>query len=409
MFVQGPYLVRAAEITGDVLSLQGDSDTDTQIDIFTNNKVSSVTWNGKNIEVKKTREGSLRGMIDGPGEFKAPQFGTWKIHDGLPERLTSYSDSSIAWANADHMETPNPNKNATKPYLYGDEYGFHHGIKLWRGRFHGSASGIFITSQGGYSHGWSAFLNGHFVGSFMGSLEENSSSREIEFPLDTVFADGENILLIVQDNAGHDQLRASINPRGILNATLYDNEDGFGSWKVAGTAGGAVGIEIDPVRTGYSQGGLAAERLGWHLPGFDDSSWTEGSPSDGSSDAGVRYYRTVLPLNVPDGHDVALSVRLSPHEDAHDHFRAYVFVNGYQYGKYFPYFAKERSTFPVPPGIWDYNGDNVVGIAVWNQQNDIVKLDASVDVDYVLASSLDVKFDGTYLRPSWDTERSEYV
>lgn len=68
--------------------------------------------------------------------------------------------------------------------------------------------------------------------------------------------DSENIILIVQDNAGNDQGSSDINPRGILNATLYDNANGFTSWKVVETAGGAIGVDIDLVWTAYSQGGL---------------------------------------------------------------------------------------------------------------------------------------------------------
>lgn len=31
--------------------------------------------------------------------------------------------------------------------------------------------------------------------------------------------------------------------------------------------------------------------LGWHLPGFDDSKWARGKPTEGISDAGVAFYR----------------------------------------------------------------------------------------------------------------------
>ncbi|KAF5023101.1 hypothetical protein F66182_4858 [Fusarium sp. NRRL 66182] len=413
VFVRGPHLVRGASLEGTTLALQGDSDKPTDMEVYTSNKVRRVTWNGKNIKVERTNQGSLKARIDGPVKFSPPALKGWKVQDTLPERFNNYSDAGIAWADADHMETPNPRIDsslATRPYLLGDEYGFHHGVKLWRGRFNGSASGMFIRSQGGFTHGWTAYLNGVFVGSFKGNLTENASNRELRFPQNATVSTGENILLIVQDNAGHDQLRNSLNPRGILNATLYENDGGFTSWKVAGNAGGAAGIEVDPVRTGYSQGGLTAERLGWHLPGYDDSDWPLGSPSEGFSGAGIKFYRTILPLDVPEGHDVSLSARFTPGDaQTAGNFRAYVYVNGYQYGKYFPNFAKERNTFPVPPGIWNYDGDNVVGVALWNQEEGEVKVDVSLDVDYVLRSSLDVRFDASYLQPPWSEERAEYV
>lgn len=409
VFVQGPYLVRGAQLDGSVLSLQGDSDQDTSMEVFTYKKVSTIKWNGKALHIEKTRAGSLSCEIDGPVEFSVPELGPWKVRDSLPERWTNYSDSSSAWARADHMETSNPYDDATKPYLYSDDYGFHNGIHLWRGRFSGSATGMYLNTQGGLTHGWSAYLNSRFVGSFEGSLDENNGEKEIEFPEDVIEHDDENIVLVVQDNAGHDQGSSSLKPRGILNATLYDNDEGFTSWKVAGTAGRAIGVDIDPVRTHYSEGGLAAERLGWHLPGYDDSDWPEGSPSDGYSEAGIRFYRTVLLLETPPGHDISLSVSLGFDEkQTSDNFRAYVEVNGYQFGRYFPQFAADRGIFPVPPGIWNYNGDNVVGLVLWNQGGEEVKVDVNIDVNYVLASSLDVKFDSDYLRPRWDEKRSKY-
>ena len=68
-------------------------------------------------------------------------------------------------------------------------------------------------------------------------------------------------------------------------ALLGGNGDAvFTSWKVAGKAGGQE--NIDPVRGAYNEGGLTAERLGWHLPGFDDSEWAAGSPGEGFAEAG---------------------------------------------------------------------------------------------------------------------------
>ncbi|KAL4864778.1 galactose-binding domain-like protein [Aspergillus spectabilis] len=186
-------------------------------------------------------------------------------------------------------------------------------------------------------------------------------------------------------------------------------DSAFTAWKVAGTAGGSSGATLDPVRTHYNEGGLRAERLGWHLPGFDDSDWPRGAPSDGFEGAGVKFYRTILPLNTPRGHDVALSVRLNfDTAQTSKEFRAYVYINGYQYGRYYPYVNEVINSFPAPSGIWNYDGDNVIGLAIWNQGEAEVKLDVEVNVDYVLESSLDVKFDGTYLRPGWDERRALY-
>jgi beta-galactosidase len=50
---------------------------------------------------------------------------------------------------ADHMTTLNPRTPTSLPVLYADEYGFHNGVRLWRGYFNGTATGAFINVQGG--------------------------------------------------------------------------------------------------------------------------------------------------------------------------------------------------------------------------------------------------------------------
>ncbi|KAL2847768.1 glycoside hydrolase superfamily [Aspergillus pseudoustus] len=411
-FVQGPHLVRSANVDHRTISLRGDSDKATDIEVFTESRIHTIRWNGKTLKTKTTKYNTLKARIDGPGDFATPRVQGWKVQDSLPERIGNYSDSGPAWANADHMTTVSRSKDATKPYLYVDEYGFHTGVHLWRGYFNGSAGGVYLKVQGGIAHGWSAWINGEFIGSFLGDLASSAGSKELEFPPESLNSEGQNVLLVMQDNSGHDQGSASLNVRGILNATLIDSASGgFSSWKVAGTAGGSSDTTLDPVRTYYNEGGLAAERLGWHLPGFDDSAWPTSSPSDGFTGAGAKFYRGILPLDTPEDHDVALSVKISFEDEGSEssNFRAYLYVNGYQYGRYYPYINSAVNTFPVPPGIWNYSGNNVVGLAVWNQADGEVKVDVEIQVDYVLASALDVKFNGEYLRPGWDERRLEYA
>ncbi|KAL4733988.1 glycoside hydrolase superfamily [Aspergillus similis] len=408
-FVQGPHLVRAAQLEGRVISLRGDSNETAEIEVFTAKKVQTIEWNGKRLRTERSSWGSLTAQIDGPEKFEIPSLGAWRVQDSLPERLANYSDSGPAWVDANHMETPSKYDDATKPYLYSNEYGFHNGVHLWRGHFNGTADGVYLEVQGGIAHGWTAWLNGKFVGSFKGILNSSVGTKEITFPNGTV-SNRENVLLVMQDITGHDQGSGSLNIRGIVNATLLNSQSGFSSWKVAGTAGGAGGATLDPVRTHYNEGGLTAERLGWHLPGFDDSKWPRASPSDGFTGAGVRFYPTHLPLNTPAGHDVALSVKLNfDSVETSNGFRAYLYINGYQYGRYYPYINEAMNTFPVSPGVWNYDGDNVIGLAIWNQEEKKVKCDLQAKVEYVLASSLDVKFDGIYLRPGWDEKRLLYA
>ena len=139
---------------------------------------------------------------------------------------------------------------------------------------------------------------------------------------------------------GKDETSAALNPRGIVNATLIGGGN-FTSWKVAGNAGGEN--NIDPVRGPYNEGGLHGERLGWHLPGFDDRKWASGNPETGLSDAGANWYRTVVPLDIPSGIDVSLAFVLG--SPAGSKLRAQLYVNGYMFGKYIPYIGNQI-TFP---------------------------------------------------------------
>jgi hypothetical protein len=214
---------------------------------------------------------------------------------------------------------------------------------------------------------------------------------------------GTNVLLIAQDNTGHDLRADAVKPRGILGATLDGNT--FTQWKIAGEAGGED-IQLDPIRGPLAEGGLTAERLGWHLPGFDDSAWNSSSPSTGFDEAGIYFYRTVVPLDVPAELDAAFAFVLNA--PASQHIRVQLFVNGYQYARFNPYVGNEKK-FPVPPGILNYAGDNVIGLSVWAQSEEGAKVDVKLVQEYAVESSWSSRFDSEYLRPGWTEERLAYA
>jgi hypothetical protein len=211
------------------------------------------------------------------------------------------------------------------------------------------------------------------------------------------------VLLIAQDNTGHDLRADAVKPRGILGATL--NGANFTKWKIAGEAGGE-NVQLDPVRGPLSEGGLTAERLGWHLPGFDDSAWNSSSPSAGFEDAGIYFYRTSFTLNVPTGVDASFAFLLNA--SGSQHVRVQLFVNGYQYARFNPYVGNEKK-FPVPPGILNYAGENVIGLSVWAQSKEGAKVDVEFVQEYAIESSWNSRFDSEYLRPGWSSERLAYV
>ncbi len=260
----------------------------------------------------------------------------------------------------------------------------------------------------------------------MGSASIDQANDTLTFPSKALNNDGSpNVLLVVHDDTGHDQTTGVLNPRGILEArllstSLSSNETSapeFTHWRVAGTAGGES--DLDPVRGVYNEDGLYAERVGWHLPGFDDDDWELVKSGENSSlfftGATVKFFRTVIPpLSIPEGVDVSISFVFSAASNNNSNsdttaFRAQLFVNGYQYGRYNPYVGNQV-VYPVPPGVLDYNEENTIGVAVWAQTEAGARLSLDWKVNYVLDSSLDARgLDVGGLRPGWSKEREKFA
>ena len=405
VLVSGPYLVRGATLVNTTLAITGDITNTTVVEIFASKNINRLTWNGKHFPISWTEYGSLTAQIPGlNATVKLPTLTLWKAQDTLPERMSSYDDSGPAWVLGNHTTTPNPTKPDTLPILYVDDYGFHNSFHLFRGYFNGSATGIHLSVQGGLAFGWSAWLNGKFLGSYLGNTTASTGNLTLPFTNVTVHNNGPNVLLVAQDNTGHDLRAGAVNPRGILAANLEGGAS-FYQWKIAGTAGGDS-IQLDPIRGPLNEGGLTAERLGWHLPGFDDSAWGTGSPSVGFQGAGIQFYRQVFPLDVPEGLDVSLAFVLGA--TGSKKIRVQLFVNGYQYGRFNPTVGNEIR-FPVPPGVLNYAGNNTIGLSVWAQSEEGAAVTVQLEEQYVVASSWNSRFDSEYLRPGWTEERLAYA
>ncbi|KAK0354835.1 hypothetical protein LTR59_008989 [Friedmanniomyces endolithicus] len=454
ILVKGPYLTRTATADNGTITLTGDYNGTTELEVFAPLGTETAGWsgggyshhswgsqdspkvmfNGQAVAVRSTRYGSLVGSLSAPNatiatiQASIPALTDWKVADGLPERMASYNDSGPGWKPANKTSTLNPWQPETYPVLYADEYGFHTQTILWRARFTGPATGVYLNVIGGVASGWSAWLNGVFLGSTLGNVSLSETNATLSFGNATTTA-GENVLFIIQDHMGHDETSGVLNPRGILNATLLSSPSNsenctFTSWHVAGQAGGES--NIDPIRGPLNEGGLHAERLGWHLPGFDDSAWESGSPQQGLSAPGAKFYRTNLPLDLPGDVDASLAFELQAPAGAE--LRAQVYVNGYMFGmnstpsrtplgtaeltaciagKFIPYVGHQVE-FPVFPGILDYQGNNTIGLSVWAQSAGGGSVSVSVKVLGVYQSSLHPGEGTEYLRPGWSSERLLY-
>lgn len=124
-------------------------------------------------------------------------------------------------------------------------------------------------------------------------------------------------------------------PRGILNYHFSRSNGTSVNWKVTGNLGGEhVSYSskrisllrniplmldfqyIDRIRGPLNEGGLYPERQGFHQPGVDTRSWKSGSPLEGLSEAGIRFYRyhapSLCPPSSKSGTDTSIKNNLQP-------------------------------------------------------------------------------------------------
>jgi hypothetical protein len=153
---------------------------------------------------------------------------------------------------------------------------------------------------------------------------------------------------------------------------------------------------------------LHGERVGWHLPGFDTSSWSSASPvTSGVNGTGIQWFTTTFSLDFDSDLDVPIGVELGAPTGTVA--RVLLFVNGYQYGKYVPHIGPQ-TRFPIPPGIINMQGDNTLSLAVWAQTNAGAKLKTLKLIEYARYESGfgfgDI--DGKALQPKWE-DRSQYA
>ncbi|KAL1638462.1 hypothetical protein SLS56_000271 [Neofusicoccum ribis] len=414
VFVLGPYLVRGASVSGSTVSISGDHTNDTTIDVYVGDpSVQTISWNGAELETTRSAYGSLQAALPGivDREVSLPALSGWKVADALPEANRTYDDSR--WTVANKTTTLSPLKPATLPVLYGSDYGFYTGIFVYRGYFDGrTATAANISVQGGAAAGWSAWLNGALVGGHPGNASLISTTALLDFS-GAELADRGNVLTVVTDYHGHDQDSQGpygpLNPRGIVAAALVGAANAtatFSQWRIQGNAGGGAGY-VDPVRGPMNEGGLHGERLGWHLPGFDDSAWEDGSPTDGFAGAGIRWYRTEFALDVDEDLDAPIGLEVSIPDGTVA--RVQIFVNGYQYGKYLPHIGPQ-TRFPFPPGVLNNRGSNSLSLSVWAQEEGGVAFDKLELVLYgKYQSGFGFSKDWSALQPGWSEDRLQYV
>jgi hypothetical protein len=356
------------------LALTGDVNATTPVEILGGApaSLSKLTFNDEDISFTTSKEGVVSATLDfEKPHIVVPQLQNleWKYIDSLPEIQPNFDDS--AWTSADLAKTYNSLRPLTTPVsLYSSDYGYHTGTLLFRGTFTatGNETTFYLSTQGGSAFGSSAWLGSHFLGSWRGY--DAALSGNNTFTLPNLTAGQTYTITVAVDNQGLDEnwtigTETSKNPRGILDYALAGHAKSDVKWKLTGNVGGEAYADIS--RGPLNEGGLFVERSGIHLPGAFDAADVAWQPSagpviDGLSAPGIGFFATQFDLSIPSGWDVPMSFSFTNTSSAA--YRAQLYVNGWQYGKYVNNVGPQTK-FPVPQGILDYAGTNYLGVAVW--------------------------------------------
>jgi hypothetical protein len=382
VIVKAGYLTRTAKVTGDTLALTGDLNATTPIEVIgAPSSVSKVTFNGKDISVETSKAGALSGTVEfAKANISIPNLNEleWKYIDTLPEIQADYDDSK--WKAADLKKTYNSLRPLTTPVsLYSSDYGFHTGTLLYRGTFKatGNETTFYAWTQGGSAFGSSIWIGDQFLGSWRGYDAATNGNSTVSLP--NLAAGKEYTITVVIDNQGLDEnwtigTETGKNPRGILNYILAGHDQSDVTWKLTGNLGGEDYVDIS--RGPLNEGGLFAERNGLHQPGAlsADAGWkaSKGPVTDGIAAPGIGFFATEFDLNLPTGYDIPLSFTFTNGTSSNSTgsgssvqaYRAQLYVNGWQYGKYVNNVGPQL-TFYVPEGILDYRGTNYLAVSLW--------------------------------------------
>ncbi|CAJ2506010.1 Uu.00g001400.m01.CDS01 [Anthostomella pinea] len=412
VFVLGPYNVRSVSLSGSTVSLVGDNANTTGLEVYAGASARRIVWNGMELATRRTDYGSLIATASGAND-RSTELPTlsWVVADALPEARRDYDDSR--WVVCNKTTTLSPTAPLTLPVLFSSDYGYYAGIKIYRGYFDGTtATSANITNQGGAAAGWSAWLNGKFVGGNTGNATLWATSGLLGFHGAALY-NKRNVLTIVSDYTGHDETSTGpggvTNPRGLLGAVLYGGNStlNFTQWKIQGNAGG--NLNIDPVRGPLNEDGLHGTRLGWHLPGFNPTgpAWTAGSPYSGRNASGIRWYISKFNLSIDADLDVPLGIELNAPSGTYASVQLY--VNGYQYGKFIPQIGPQ-TRFPFPPGVINNRGENTISLALWAQTDAPTRLSNCTLFAYgAYQTGFDFSRDWSDLQPGWTEDRLQYV
>ncbi|KAI0138059.1 glycoside hydrolase family 35 protein [Hypoxylon sp. NC0597] len=374
LIVNGPYLVRNGSLDNGVLSLSADFNRSTIVEVIgAPSSTTTLEINGVKTDFRIEDGRIVADVPYSPPSINLPSLSelSWTYIDSLPELRVDYDD--FAWVAADHQSTNNSYQSLKTPTsLFAGDYGFHAGVLLFRGHFtaKGTEKSFEIKTQGGTAYGHSVWLNDTFLGSWIG--DASTSSYDATYTLPGLPQGEPYVLTVVIDNMGLEEnyipgIDTGKAPRGILNYRLASSIINTTpvTWKLTGNLHGEN--YVDRTRGPLNEGGLFAERQGYHQPRPSVTNFTTGSPFSPPGNPGVFFYTAPLSLDLPaDKYDIPLS--FSFRSVAGGVARIQLYVNGWQFGKFVGHIGPQTS-FPVPEGILNYNGENWIGLAIWRMED----------------------------------------
>ncbi len=344
LIVKAGYLVRTAFANGPALHLTGDFNATTDVEVIGADSVSgvrSIHINDKSVPFTTNAAGAWTTTITySPPQMTLPDLSAlnWKYVDSLPEIQPTYDDS--LWTVATIPYTNNTIRNLTTPVtLYASDYGYNAGTLIYRGHFTalGNETSFYVNTKGGQAFGHSIWIGSTFLGSWKGDW---NSDWNATYTLPSLTAGQKYIFTILMDSLGMDENWAvgpdlMKNPRGVLDYELKGRPYQAITWKLTGNLGGED--YKDRTRGPLNEGGMYAERQGWHLPYPPNRTWKAGKPMDGLTGPGIGFYQAEMDLNLPtDEYDIPLVFNIGDGKFSSPSavYRVQLFVNGYQFGKY---------------------------------------------------------------------------
>lgn len=384
VILNGGYLIRNSTIVGSSLYVTGDLNSTTTLEVIgTPSSVSSLYFNGQLVKTSS----SIAPILSGKVTYNAPAIELpilesldWKFIDSLPELSSTYDDS--LWTAADLTYTNNTYrpKLTTPTSLYAADYGYNTGSLVYRGHFKatGSEGSLSMEHAGGETYSASIWLNATFLGSFVGKTK--TSSTNVSYPLPKLTSGRSYVLNVLIDQTGLEEAQsrepegADIMkaPRGILSYNVSGLDQSHISWKLTGNLHGES--YEDKSRGPLNEGGMYAERQGFHLPSPPSIDWNSSSPFTGTSAPALAFYTSSFNLSLPLGYDVPLYFNFPAHSTP-SNYRCQLFINGWQFGKYVHNIGPQTA-FPVPEGILNYQGTNYIALSLWSQDSSGNKLDS---------------------------------